>query len=173
MFQKGLDLGSEHELLAPPAVIQGLDPQTVARQEELPALRIPDRERKHPDQAIHHPGPELFIEMHQRLRVALRFETVAPALQLVAQFPVVIDFAVEGHPDRPIFVGQGLAAARHVDDAQPDMAESRLRVAVDSFSIRAAMAHDIQHALDDAPVGRSGHQIHHASNSTHRRSSLT
>ena len=65
--------------------------------------------------------------MHEGLRVALRPKRWPRPCRLVAQLPVVVDLAVEGHPDGLIFVGQGLAAALHVDDAQPDVAESRLR----------------------------------------------
>ena len=41
------------------------------------------------------------------------------------------------------------------------------RIAVDSLAVRAAMAHDVHHALDDAPVGRSRLKIHDARNPTH------
>jgi len=60
----------------------------------------------------------------------VRTGTEAPALgdQLVAQFDIVEDFAIEDSPHRPVLVRNGLIAGGEVDDAQPCVAEARTPV---------------------------------------------
>jgi len=60
----------------------------------------------------------LFVEMHQDLGVALGAKTMARANQGRAQFAIVVDLAVEDHPNGPVFVRDGLAAGGEIDDAE-------------------------------------------------------
>ena len=69
--------------------------------------------------------------------------------QLCAQLAEVVDLAVEHDPDGTVFVVDGLMASGEVDDAQPPHPERDAVVHPHPFVIRAAMADDLAHAVDE------------------------
>ena len=54
-----------------------------------------------------------------------RVERVPAGVELRAQLAIVVDLAVEDHPDRAVLVADRLMAAGEIDDAQPAHAERR------------------------------------------------
>ena len=73
-------------------------------------------------------------------------EPVALVGQLVAQFDVVEDFAVEGDPEPGLGVAHRLVAAGQIDDAQPRMAQRDGTVDVDALFVRPAVRDRGQHS---------------------------
>jgi hypothetical protein len=69
-------------------------------------------------------------------------------LQLVPQFLVVVDLAVEDHPDGPVLVCHGLLAAIEVDDAEPPHAQSDAVANIDALLIGSSMSHRPAHGPD-------------------------
>src|SRR5690606_17757081 len=63
---------------------------------------------------------------------------VAPPDQPVPELAVVVDLAVEDDRDGAVFVGDGLAAAAQVDDAEPPHAEADAVGREESVLVRAA-----------------------------------
>ena len=61
--------------------------------------------------------PFLFVQMQQRFGVAMGGEVVPATHQILVQFLIVVHLAVINHPQRPVFVRDGLMSAREVDDA--------------------------------------------------------
>src|SRR6266705_2165196 len=75
-FQQRLDLGGKRENLAVVVVIERLNAERVAREEQSAFSVIPDRERVHAAQVPHHVLPIFRVEVKQYLGVARRFENV-------------------------------------------------------------------------------------------------
>jgi hypothetical protein len=69
--------------------------------------------------------------------------------QIGAQFPVVVDFSVEDHPNRPVFVTHGLVAGTQIDDAEPAHADGATAFDMEPLVIGAAMADLVAHGLDE------------------------
>jgi len=69
VLEDRLDLRTEQDRAGEHGVIQGLDADPVAHQEELPVAGVPDRQREHALEAVHEVGPLFFVEMNQRFRV--------------------------------------------------------------------------------------------------------
>ena len=63
--------------------------------------------------------------MDDRFGVAVRAEAVAARFEVGPQLAVVVDFAVEGDPDRLVFVRQRLPTGGEVDNRQPAKTQHR------------------------------------------------
>ena len=99
-------------------VQQRLLADPVAREQQLLAALVPQREREHAVQVAHAVGAVLLVEVHDHLGVALRGELVAAAAQLLPQLAVVVDLAVHHDDDGAILVEDRLVAGAEVDHAQ-------------------------------------------------------
>ena len=121
--RSGLQLRAETEPSAALGVVERLDAQAVAREQELPLPRVPEREGEHAAQPLDAARPELLVEVHDDLGVGRRREAVAARHELAPQLAVVVDLAVEDDPDRAVLVGDRLLAGLEVDDGQPAHAE--------------------------------------------------
>src|SRR5215471_10940211 len=84
--------------------MQGLFAHSVPRKEQGFPPFIPKRKGKHAVQAIQACGPKFLIKMHNYFSVRSRFESVAFLFELVSKFREVINFAVEGNPNRLVFI---------------------------------------------------------------------
>ena len=92
-----------------------------------------------------HIGPEVFIEMHQHFRIAVRPEAMSGGLELPAQAAVVVNLPIEHDGDRTIFVTDGLPASADIDDAQSAHAERHSIRYVISVGVGAAMRYGVAH----------------------------
>src|SRR5262249_48696493 len=109
-------------------VIEGLDPQPVARAEEAPAPPVPDRKSIHPLQSPQAVFAPMQIGLQQYFRISAGFEAAPTRFQLRPQFPEVIHLAVENYPGRAIVRGHRLKpAVRQIDNRQTTMTESDAR----------------------------------------------
>ena len=62
---------------------------------------------------------------------------------------VVIDLAIENHPDGAIFIRDWLVASGKVDDAKAPHAEPHRALHKEAFVIRTAVPNLVAHRLDD------------------------
>ena len=74
------------------------------KKNRFPGAQVTNSEGEHSIQALDAISPFFLIEMNDDLRVGVRFELVALALQLGSKFRKVVDFAVVGYPHGTIFV---------------------------------------------------------------------
>ena len=74
------------------------------KKNRFPGAQVANSEGEHSIQALDAIRTFFLIEMNNDLRVGIRFERVALALQLGPKFRKVVDFAVVGHPHGTIFV---------------------------------------------------------------------
>ena len=167
--EQAAQLGGEEE---PAAGALGVDQRlladAVAGDEEPPLLAIPDREGEHPPQLLHAALPHLLIEGQHHLRVRLRLEAVPSPLELHAQLEIVVDLAVEDHPQRPVGVREGLMPRRKVDDGQPAHREARGTVDVIALVVRAAVRDEVVGPLQQGLIGNATVAVNHAADSAHR-----
>src|SRR5207244_7529838 len=110
-----VELGGEAELAADVAVVEGLDPEAVARERQRPRARVPDGDGEHPAQALPEAGAPLLVAVHEDFRIAAGAEHVAGALELAHQLAVDVDLAVLDDDDCSVLVRDRLVAAGQVD----------------------------------------------------------
>ena len=125
--------------------VERLDPPPVACQDPFRGARIPDGEGEHSFQlgqdrlAFDTPAFE------DDLGVRGRKKPRAPALKVVAQVTIVVDFAVEHDRARAIGVPHGLMAGRQVNDRKAAMSQADRTAELwgidqfEAFVVRAAM----------------------------------
>ena len=116
---------------------------------------VPDAEREHPAQRVHHLPPAVRVEMQQHLGVALRSEDEALAFQLAAQLAIVVDLAVERDAIAPVGARHRLRAGlRQVDDREAPMREADAAVLryPHSRAVRTAARHVLADAEELLPV---------------------
>src|SRR5437764_3372767 len=78
---------------------------------------------------------------------------MAAADQVGAQLLVVVNYAVEYHPNGLVFVTNRLVARAEVDDTEPPHADPAPAVQVIAFVIWPAMANLIAHPADVSQLG--------------------
>ena len=136
-------------------VIQGLDAQPVASQEDSSAPRrvsrraaaasIPDGEGKHAAEFAHALLAPFFIGVNDDFGVRIGAKRVAAFLEGLAQLPEVVDFTVENDSDISGFIEYGLVAAGKVNDAEAAHSQRRRRGNQEAVFVRAAMPQRLHH----------------------------
>src|SRR5580658_870567 len=163
-----LDFRTEQKSPWNQPVIEGLDSQAVPRDEQPPRTPIPDRKRKHTAQFLNAFRAILLVKMNDGFRVAMRTEAVAARDQPFPQNLVIVNFAVEDYPDRPVLIADGLVASDQVDDAEAPHSQSDAAFRVDSLIVRPTVRHRCAHTPQDVIANlRVSPKLKDASNSTH------
>jgi hypothetical protein len=142
-------LRGEPNRLAVVGVVERLDAECVAGEEEGTLAVVPNSEREHPAQRVEHLRAAVGVQVQQNFRVALAAEGATLAFELASQFTIVVDLAVERDHVAPVGAVHRLRPARReVDDRQPPVSEAdvlRLRKPK-PFAIRPAPDHVIADA---------------------------
>src|SRR5207302_1261047 len=94
--------------------------------------------------------------MDKDLSIALRCEAMTAFFEVGAKLPVVVDFAVEDHLQRAVFIADGLIAAGEIDDGQAAVRQADARLRPDPLRIGPAMGKTIRHRLEHGEVYRLG-----------------
>src|SRR5262249_39482819 len=92
--QNSIDDSVEERLLAEP----------VARDEELLAATVVDREGEHALESLDTGGTVFFVGVQDHFRVRLGSETMTLRFEQRPHGLMVVDLAVERNPARPVFV---------------------------------------------------------------------
>src|SRR5216683_289008 len=158
--QKGFELRAKHQVRADLGVVEGLDPDTVAGQDQYAAPDIPDRKGEHAVEVAEEAVAPLFIGVQHALGVGVRRHRVAEPDQLRSKLGVVVDLPVEDDPQRAVLIADRLVAAGEVDDRQPPATERDALANARSFvvgpSMRDARAHPVEHFRNGPGIGRAG-----------------
>ncbi len=139
LLQHRLQLGGEGERPVRDAVVEGLDPEAVAGEQQAPLPGVPERDREHAPQPLEEAVAVLLVEMDEDLGVAVGGEPVPEPLQLLAQLAVVVDLAVLDDRDRPVLVGDRLVAVLEVDDREAPGGKSHAVGLEEPVAVRPAM----------------------------------
>ena len=136
------------------SVIERLDAQAVACDEEFAPALVPDGEGEHPAQVFDARRAILFVEMNNRFGVAMRAIDVTACFEFRAVIRVVVDFAVVGDVERRVFISHRLMSGSHINDAQAAVSKSHISINVETRIIRPAMRNTIAHPFEKAHVKR-------------------
>jgi len=109
---RGSDSSSEANSSPSPSarVVERLDPVAVAREDEPPAGRVPERDREHSAQAPHEGRALLLVQVHEHLGVAVRAEGVSGAFELPRAARGSVELAVLDDMNGAVLVRDRLVA---------------------------------------------------------------
>src|SRR5450432_1485037 len=93
--------------------------------------------------------------MNERFGVAVGLKAMALGDQLCAQRLVIVDLAVEDHPERAVLIRNGLMAGAEVNDAETAHADGAAAFDMEAFVVRTAMANPVAHAFYEFEPGRT------------------
>ena len=116
--RQGAELRGEAKLAVFVPVVERLDAEAVARQDQPPLAPVPDRHGEHAAQARGEVESVLLVEVDDHLGVAVAREAVPLRLELGAQLAVVVDLAVLDDLQAPVLVRERLVAGVEVDDRE-------------------------------------------------------
>ena len=125
--------------------MQWLLPQSVPGQHQAPFPLVPEGQGRHRvDRGDEFVSPFL-IEVHQHLRIGAGLAPMSSGDQILFQFQVVVDLAVEDDPDGAIFVRDRLLPGLQIDDCQAPHTQGDGLPHVEPFVIGAAMNDSVSH----------------------------
>src|SRR3981081_900940 len=96
--------------------IQGLDSETVPRENQPPCILRPNRQREHATQAREAILVPAEKGAQDYFGVAAGFEFLSVRFQFRAQFAMVVDLAVEDQYGVSVLAAHGLVARLQIDD---------------------------------------------------------
>jgi hypothetical protein len=164
---EGLELRGEGDDAVLAEDVEWLDAEAIAGEEELPPLRVPDREREHAAQAFEATLAPLLVRVHDHFRVAVRAEPVAERFELALQLGEVVELPVVRDPERAILVRDRLLAARGIDDRQAAMPERGRAIEEEAVAVGTAMAERSGHSARRALVRRCAVDAKQSRDSAH------
>ena len=168
-LEDGLHLGGEEKPTGLAADVQWLFADAVAAQDEPFAVCVPQSESKHPAQPAEEIESLFLVEVNNDLGVRSCAEAVPFGFELLTKGREVIDFAVQDNPQGFVFIGDGLMAARNVNDAEAAYAEADAAPDVVTKVVWAAVLDDATHALEKRSQRRIRPiELRHSVDSTHK-----
>ena len=152
MLQEGAEFRAKNKLAIDLGVKQWLLADAIARDKKFLSALIPNSEGKHAAQMFGTVGAILVVGVNDRFGVAICIEGVAEFLELLAEFAVVVDLAVENDPGSSILIVNRLLPALQVDDRQAAHAQADRAVEVEPVVIRSTMLDGSAHPRDQRLV---------------------
>src|SRR5579859_1683892 len=86
--------------------------------------------------------------MHYGFGVGLGSETVAFAFKISAKFRIIVNLTIQHHPQRAVFIGNGLMAGAEINDAETAKPKADSRARKNAFVVGASMNDGLVHAMD-------------------------
>src|SRR5437667_609268 len=120
-------------------IVERLDAEPVAREEESMPTRIPERQGKHPVEPVNEALSLFFVEMNHDLGIGSRHELMPFRAEPLTKLVEVVDLPIKNNPDRSVLVRDRLAPRIEVDDGESSHSQPHRAVAVVSFVVRATM----------------------------------
>ena len=140
-LEESFDLRSEIERSVNLRVVQRLDAESIASEEELVPLRIPDREGEDAVQPLQHRPAVLAVGREQHFRIALGTEAGPVALEICTELLEVVELAVVDDPVPSVRVRHRLSSTfGQVDDREPPVTQRGCRAAVSCRKAAKAFA---------------------------------
>ena len=173
--QRGKDrlrLGCEQEAIARLHVVQGLLANTIPRQHQPPARRIPNGDREHAAHPLERRLAMLGVERGNHFGVACGGKRTPAPLELGSKLDVVVDLAVLHDGYAAPVDRDGLMAAGDVDDAQPGRGQGRGSVRPHAGVVGAAIPHRLDHRRQRRDIRGRAARGHESGDATHIRTTL-
>ena len=93
-------------------IVERLDADAIAREQQRAAAAVPERDAEHAAQVRERVLAPLLVGVDDGLGVGVGVERVAVGDELGAQLAVVVDLAVEDDPDRAVLVAESAGGRR-------------------------------------------------------------
>ena len=132
-------------------IVERLDSEPIAGEEQLAAVAIPDREGEHAPEAAHAIDTPLLPRVYDRFGVGAGLEHVSDRGQLLEQLAEVVDLAVVYDRDRAVLVKQGLMTSADVDDREPPVRQTHPGLDEATDVVRSAVMQNVGEAIE---IGR-------------------
>ncbi len=159
----------EAQALAGTRQIQRLDAETVAGDEQLLRIALPDGKGEHAVQSRQQrfaPGMEA---LEQNFGIAFGEEAITQAFQLCAQFRVVVDGAIEDHRQAEGRVDHRLAGGlAQIHDLQTSMTQGKWALTMKTARVGAARSQMLGDAFNRSQIGRAVIETKFSSYATHK-----
>src|SRR5262249_8414634 len=166
--QERLDLRGERQAPGIQAVVQRLDPEPIAHQQETPSVAIPDGDREHPVQSLREGVAEFLVRSEHHLRIAARGERSTAPLELLAQLPEVEDLAVVDDGPATICGQHRLVTALEIENREAAMTQRDRPIDVEARVIGAAVGEGLREGCDiTATGGRPAVDVEHSGDPAH------
>ena len=145
VVQEAFDLRAKQQDVVFMVIVEGLDAEDIPCGEQSAAVAVVDDEREHPAQAVEQGGAPFLVAVEQDFGIGAVAEGMPGGAELLTEFVVVVDFAVEAQDKAVVFVVHGLRAVFQVDNGQAAEAEGDMTVGKESFGIGAAVGDGVGH----------------------------
>src|SRR5262249_41689039 len=130
--------------------------------------RVPQGEPEHALELVDEIEPALLVQMRDHLGVAARPETMARALETLAQRAVVVDLPVADDQHVAAFVRERLRTMLHVDDREAPAAEARPSLDDRAIAVGTAVDQCATHAAKHHRVRLQAGAHHHTIDTAHQ-----
>ncbi len=87
--------------------------------------------------------------------------------QLISELNVVKDLSVEGDAEGTVAVMHGLLPAGEIDDAQPGVTKTHVRVFVEASFIWSTVPQSSSHPANKVPIAWTSTAPHYSANTAH------
>ena len=130
------------------SVIQQLDTECIAGQNQALFPDVPNRQAEHAIETIQYFVAPMLVSVNNDFRIGIGLEYVAEALEFLSEFFKVINLAVEDHPDGFFSIGHGLMTASQIDNRKAAEAKSEWTVEVVAFVVGASVSDSPGHRFN-------------------------
>ncbi len=166
-FDQRARLGGKGETVRRLGVIERLDAERIAGQDQASGARIVQCHGVHAAQLQSEVEPIAAVEMQRQLAIGLGREHDRPrARQFLAQLEVVVDFPI-GDQRRTARLEQWLVAGIEIDDREPGLHHADIARAVAAVAVRAAMAQRGAHLAQRCRRRRRAVESHQPGDAAH------
>src|SRR5271157_2840637 len=166
--QEGFDLRAPEQPAVNLGVMERADAHTVPTQDQGPAGAVPERDGKLSPRPDEHRFSQVLVKVDPRLGVAAGRQPMPPRQEILPQFGILEQLAVEGNPDRSILIGERLTAPCQIDDRQAPGPQGNSWLDVDLLVIRAPMSDRRRHGQESSRGEfPAASQVHSTCNTAH------
>src|SRR5665811_1497791 len=116
--RQGADLGGKYQVVAGLRPVEGLNPESIARQQQLAGVLVEDRDREHATKSGQEVRAPLLVQVRNQLCIARAVQLVPLLDQFLTQLSVVIDLTIEDRPVASLLCPGGLIAGRQVQQRE-------------------------------------------------------
>ena len=163
-----LDLAREHPLTADRGVEQRLHAVAIASEQQRAAPPVVQREGEDAAELVHQSLTHVLVQMDEHLGVRRAAEPMTAALQVDAEFAMVVDLAVEDDEDLTVLIREGLIPRRRkVDEGEAAMHQFAVPVREVSLAVGAAMREQARRTLVPHARGRQTGGVEATGYATH------
>src|SRR6516162_3984427 len=172
-LEQRLDFRSEVQPPVGFGIVQWLNADAIAREQQRTRAPVPNREPEHPAEPLDCRRAPLLVRVHNRFRIGCGVEAVAGLFELPAQLAIVVNLAVEDDPHGPILVVDRLVACGQVNDAQPAhpyaaaLADERPLIVRTTMRDRSAHPGDERLPVLDGQAPRGVRRFYEAGDAAH------